>query len=508
MKGRVLLAALLAATSAGAFAQKQTVCTVTVNSPDERDVLRRHLPDERYEFVELVERGRTDWLDSSCRKGVTCDVLIVSGHFAGTEFYSSKPDIRETLSIDALERASCSGTCPGLFSQLKEVYLFGCDTLNPEPVRVQTPELAASLAREGAAPDEAERMARVLAARHGESAFEHIRRLFPGVPVIYGFSSKAPYGRYAGPMLDRYLSTQGLGEFGTGRVNEGLRRLFAPASMVVTEGQLETDSNAGYRAEACRYFDTRTTAAEKLREIHATMARSMAEARLTLDRVEKFLAEVSEFERSDPAYSVELGAIVADAPLKARYLRLARDTEDPAVRVRLVALARNLGWLDRAGERVELVAMVGDLISRRATGFGEVDLICSLNKDRALDSELSRLSGVSMTGRGAEAAMACLGSREARSRILRALASRDEREVQIAQAYLRHQPIDDVEELRTVATRVARMEGSGAQVRALETLARHHISDKDVLDELSRLASRTRSPAVKRAVEEVFLRGG
>ena len=80
--------------------------------------------------------------------------------------------------------------------------------------------------------------------------------------------------------------------------------------------------------------------------------------------------------------------------------------------------------------------------------------------------------------------------------------------MQIAQAYLRHQPIDDVEELRAVATRVARMEGSGAQVRALETLARHHIRDPEVLDELSRLSGRTRSPAVKRAIEEVFLRGG
>ena len=68
MKGPALLAALLAATVAVA-APKQTVCTVTVNSPDERDVLRSHLPEDRYEFVELVERGRDDWLESSCRQG-------------------------------------------------------------------------------------------------------------------------------------------------------------------------------------------------------------------------------------------------------------------------------------------------------------------------------------------------------------------------------------------------------------------------------------------------------
>ena len=89
MKARVLFAVLLAM-AAAAQAQKQTVCTITVNSPDEREVFRRHLPEDRYDFVELVERGRADWLQSSCRKGVTCDVLLVSGHFAGTEFYSSR----------------------------------------------------------------------------------------------------------------------------------------------------------------------------------------------------------------------------------------------------------------------------------------------------------------------------------------------------------------------------------------------------------------------------------
>ena len=220
------------------------------------------------------------------------------------------------------------------------------------------------------------------------------------------------------------------------------------------------------------------------------------------------MAGLPDAERGDPAYLGELFALSADAPLRARYLGLARDTADPAVRVRLLALGRTLGWLDAAGERAELVAMVRDLLARRVAGFGEVELICSLNKDRALDAELPRLAGVAMTSRGAEAAMACLGSREGRSRIVSALASRDETEVQIAQAYLRHQPIEDVEELRAVAVRVARMDGSGAQVRALETLARHHIRDREVLDEFARLSARTRSAAVKRAVEEVFLRGG
>ena len=59
----VLVAALLAVASAGDVrAAAKTVCTVTVNSPDERETFRRALPRGDFEFIELVERGRPDWL--------------------------------------------------------------------------------------------------------------------------------------------------------------------------------------------------------------------------------------------------------------------------------------------------------------------------------------------------------------------------------------------------------------------------------------------------------------
>ena len=63
-----------------AHAEKLTVCTITVNSADEKEVFRRYLPAEKYQFVELVERDRPDWLASACSSGVTCDVLVISGH--------------------------------------------------------------------------------------------------------------------------------------------------------------------------------------------------------------------------------------------------------------------------------------------------------------------------------------------------------------------------------------------------------------------------------------------
>ena len=88
----VLLVALLAlGQGAGSRAGMRTVCTITVNSSDEKEMFRQRLPADQYQFVEVVERGRPDWLASACRQGVRCDMLVISGHFDGsTEFYSDQ----------------------------------------------------------------------------------------------------------------------------------------------------------------------------------------------------------------------------------------------------------------------------------------------------------------------------------------------------------------------------------------------------------------------------------
>src|SRR6185436_15575557 len=112
-----------------------------------------YLPRDEYRFVELVERGRPDWLESACRQDIRCDALIISGHFdGGDQFYTDRLDAREFLPVAELERASCSDSCPGVFSQLKEVYLFGCNTLNAEPTASSTGEAERSFIRSGYSP--------------------------------------------------------------------------------------------------------------------------------------------------------------------------------------------------------------------------------------------------------------------------------------------------------------------------------------------------------------------
>jgi hypothetical protein len=43
---------------------------------------------------------------------VKCDVLVVSGHFNGHDFFSDQLDAREYLPVAEMERVSCSNACP------------------------------------------------------------------------------------------------------------------------------------------------------------------------------------------------------------------------------------------------------------------------------------------------------------------------------------------------------------------------------------------------------------
>ena len=494
-----------AAWATSALAQKKTVCTVTVNSADEKEAFRRSLGPGQYEFVELVEHGRPDWLESACRSGVRCDVLVISGHYdGGNEFFSDRTEAREYLPVDELERVSCSDSCPGLFSQLKEVYLFGCNTLNPGANASPSAEIGRSLIRAGFSRADAERMTRSLALRHAESSRDRMRLVFNNVPAIYGFSSVAPLGPVAASILRRHFQANGTGEVGTGRVSGRLLAQFSAHAMAATSGVTEQDPLAPHRRDVCQFANDRAPIERRAQFVHQLLERETAEVRMFLPRLEKFAARLSVDDRQSPA----MMSIASDRQARARYFDLARDADSPAVRARMIALAGQLGWLTPDGERDELVRMFNEQLARNAVTPAEVDLACALNKDGDLDGERDRLVVPPAQADGVAPAslLACFGSPEGRDRVVRALTSPSEDDARFAQVVLRYRPLDDAAEIRTVTSEIVRMSSGEAQMRALHALASHRLTDPASLAELVSLYPVAESAGVQTAIAGVLLR--
>jgi hypothetical protein len=471
------------AASASALAETKTVCTATVNSADEKEAFRRHLPPGRYRFVELLDRAHDDWMERACRRRVQCDVLVISGHFnAGETFYSDQVDVEASLKMDELERASCSHSCPALFGKLKEVYLFGCESLNPNSTQY--------------------------ASAYGESGRERMRRVFRDVPVIYGFSSHAPVGPTAAMLLDRYFAAGGGSEVGSGRASGKLLRIFGRNSLIAIRGARDSDPGAAERREICEFFDDREAPAAKLRFVHDMLRRDPSKARVYLARMENLFAALPAGARQAPDFQSVLAEFAADESTRERYLQLARSAPSWAVRARMTALAAKLAWLKPPEERSELLALVNDMLASRRMGFAEVDLACNVASGGALEGAMAGIRTVPGSPHPvADAAvLACFGDGAARGRIVASLTSANEKDVELAQLYLQHHPMEDPAELRALAGEVTRMPPSAAQVRALGALARLHIADRGVLDELARAFADARSVKVQQAIAEVFIR--
>jgi hypothetical protein len=505
---RAVMGLLLGACVPAAAAPQQTVCTITVNSADEREAFRRHLPPARYRFVELVERGRPDWLAAACRAGVRCDVLIVSGHYdGGQQFFSDRLDVDEHLPVAELERASCSASCSGLFAQLREVHLYGCNTLNPNAQSGANAEVVRSLVRESSARPAAALALPALGAGQGESSRERMRQIFKGVPVIYGFSSMAPLGPVAAQGLERWFRGGGAAEVARGRPSGALLAAFAPSSLAHVGGVADRQPPPPARRDMCRLADEEQPLARRIDAVHEIARREPAAVWPQLDRIQRVLAALDARTRRTPEVAAAFGRIAADADTRQRWLDRLRGLQPPAARVRVIGLLHDLGWLSDAGRRIELALVLGELQEREAVGLDEINLACTLNADGELDGAFARRVE---PGRAADlrhaAVRACLGSSEAQRRTLRALLSDDDAEVQVAQAYLRQRPLADAAALHTLAEAIVAAPASDAQVRALETLGRHYLSEAATLRLLLQLYESTPSAAVQTAVAGILIR--
>jgi hypothetical protein len=201
-----LSGAALAATPTHGTPMK-TVCTMTLNSSDEAETFRAQFSPKLWNFVELtegVQPGSSNWFPKVCAKQISCDVLVVSGHFGGSFFGESQL----SLSMEDLENASCDATCRGIMEKPKDVFLFGCNTLASKERDTRTPEQYRDvLLADGFSQSQA---AEIVAFRYsalGDSFKDRMSQAFSNSPRIFGFSALAPSGKNTQPRLSRYLKS-------------------------------------------------------------------------------------------------------------------------------------------------------------------------------------------------------------------------------------------------------------------------------------------------------------
>jgi hypothetical protein len=174
----------------------------------------------------------------------------------------------------------------------------------------------------------------------------------------------------------------------------------------------------------------------------------------------------------------------------------------------MIALAARVGWLTPSQKTDELGAMIAERMARSDLDVGDVELVCTLNADGSLDATLARVATAEGNARDPArlAMLACLGSTSARASVIGDLTSARERDVRIAQVYLRHHPIVDVADIRGVAVRIASMRDAEGQVRALDALAFQRVSDRESLESLAQLFTIARTIDVQRAIAGVLIR--
>lgn len=190
-----------------------TVCSLTINSDDEVKVFKRYLQPQGFRFIELAPNSLEQsyasgehWIKKSCSPKIKCDVLLISGHYMGTFF----GDKGFTANYSDLQDASCNSNCSGLFEYPKEVFLFGCNTMAGKDRDSRSPEQYLQvLLNDHISVPRSEMGVAIRYTGIGADFGSGTLKLFPKVPLIYGFHGIAPSGRSVAPMLNQYFKQVG-----------------------------------------------------------------------------------------------------------------------------------------------------------------------------------------------------------------------------------------------------------------------------------------------------------
>lgn len=383
-----------AATSSGNPFGRVTICTVALNDPHELEAIRSELDDDRFRMIDLRQLARrgassiassadeASWLDGACTPALRCDVLVITAEFAGRFFGKNGP----SFSLQDLEEAACRPECRGVFRTPLEVLLLACNTLASKDEDSRTPEQYLEvLLDHGFDRAAAERVVALRYGPLGPSFRESLRRIFAGVPRIYGFASVAPRAEYSAPMLTRYFRDQDyagtLRRLGnTAGTNSGMLRAFRNTSLIQIPGLRPDEPGAGDRTQICALYDEQRSVAERLRVAYGLLLRS--DALSFVPTLEVFLRR-----HPPPAFSpIErsiLGEIQAlDGPREAVLTLVAR-LNVSALQLEMAHFAERVGWLHPSELHALAVSGAASLLTQPLSAE-VVDIMCEIQKHVSL----------------------------------------------------------------------------------------------------------------------------
>lgn len=383
-----LAAALLATSSAAAAGARLTVCTIALHEPHEIEAFRHHLDARQFEVVDLHARARArrplpfgeddgaPWISAACSRDTRCDVLVITAEFAGRFFGKAG-----SLGLQELEEASCQAQCSGLFQAPAEVFLMACNSLASKDHDSRTPdEYRRILLEHGFDRGAAERVVALRYGPLGPSFRESLRRVFAGVPRLYGFSSVAPRGEITAPRLARYLDAQG--DYGAalrargrdaGR-NAALMAAFRGTAMTQAQGLSEAERGAADRAAICALYDASRPVLERLRIAYGLLLRP--DALRFVPTVQVFLARHPRAAMTwmERAVLLEMRAI---DHTREQVLDMVARLPASSLQLELAHFAELVGWIEPRELRALAIDAARQLL-REPLSAEVVDSLCAI----------------------------------------------------------------------------------------------------------------------------------
>jgi len=390
--------------------QIPTVCTLTLNSSDEKKVFEQVLKPVGFRFRELLPEKKEavdsrEWLSRACRdleqEKVSCDIVLISGHFGGDLFFGVQRDSGLRLFMDDLQKHSCENSCQALLGKAAHVFLMGCNTLaGKDPDHRSQEDYVQVLRADGVGELDAHRIAQARYGPFSQNFRDQMRQVFFGSTQLLGFHSVSPAGARVAPALRAFLKAVEAGD--PARLKSALlERSSSGENSSVARSYLRVLNQYGFLAASARGIDSHSKEQiRKIRENVCTLRDSerwysermdfMAEWMRTEDAL-AYLPTLMIFFRQWPPELVNGGLGYADPREQSAWMRLSQArprgyleaTQQQTMgfsRFQWMLLGYQMGWISLEQGISEMKRSLSVLWKRRGARLDSdtVDFLCQV----------------------------------------------------------------------------------------------------------------------------------